>query len=1031
MALQETQISFKFAGGVETKMDEKAVPAARLLALENGVFTKAISIQKRNGYEALSKTVDGTDAPYVDARALATRGDELLLLTRNRCYSRHSAADRWTDAGPAIAAVGKERPAVHTGTQQTMPDHATSAGVTVYAWEDSRGGVWWSVVDATHGGIYRAPAQIDPGGERPRCVAVGDVLHVYYALPAQRSLMTVIINPATPGAAPTVVQTVTDLDEASPAYDACPTTRTGAPALLAWHEFATSNVRVGYIAADGALGGPLTGHPIAHRIFGAAADTPLAVAYRASDGATADFVALAYVSSSGQGIAHTLDGGAPGTQIGDVEDSAKVAYATPVDVQRVAIACANERAWVAFEEAAAEPSERYTVTNSAALASPDVGVERTIRSVGLASRAFQAGHEDDVFATFVHDTVYFNTYLVLRLSDFAPAGRFAPASAFGAPTRPHLPSAQISGDTVEIALPYKTRLESETSDRFGEASLAKVTLDFAGTCQTAQLGRGLYLAAACPQHYDGRVWTEQGFHVGPERVVATPGSSGPGGIADGTYLYKVWYEWTDAQGEIHRGPESPGVSVELSGQNQVTLAIPTLRVTRKENVRICVARSLSGDTSRLWRVSSLDPTTAGAAANGYLANDPTVDSVSFVDRMSNVNLQKEEPIYTTGGIYSNDPAPLGSAITAGKTRLFFTDSTDGTVVRFSKRVQPGFGAELVPEFAHDTGPAGGDIVALATMDSVVYAFKRTAIYAFNGDGPLENGAGQSFSEARLLPGNVGCVDPGSIVEIPAGLMFKSEQGVWLVDRALNLQYIGAPVEAYNTQDVRNALVMPGRSQVALLTSSGRTLLYDYLFGQWSTFTNHEGIGAAVIGGVYHYLRKDGTVYRETPGRYSDAGVRIRLRLETAWLHLFDHLQGFQRFWSLLLLGSWLSPHQLGIQYRTDYNDEWSDPSWLDATGDTDPDGWLSGGGVAAIGEDPIRGTAYGDGPYGDGPYGGRANDVYQWRFGIHEHGQSVQFRFEDFEKSGLAGASFELTEMTITGGAKRQAKRPFSGARST
>ena len=41
MALQEMAYPIKFAGGVSTKEDPKAVPTARLLTLENAVFTRA------------------------------------------------------------------------------------------------------------------------------------------------------------------------------------------------------------------------------------------------------------------------------------------------------------------------------------------------------------------------------------------------------------------------------------------------------------------------------------------------------------------------------------------------------------------------------------------------------------------------------------------------------------------------------------------------------------------------------------------------------------------------------------------------------------------------------------------------------------------------------------------------------------------------------------------------------------------------------------------------------------------------------
>ena len=55
MGLQEQHIAFKFAGGIETKMDAKSVPGVRLLGLQNGVFARAGSIKKRNGYSAVSR----------------------------------------------------------------------------------------------------------------------------------------------------------------------------------------------------------------------------------------------------------------------------------------------------------------------------------------------------------------------------------------------------------------------------------------------------------------------------------------------------------------------------------------------------------------------------------------------------------------------------------------------------------------------------------------------------------------------------------------------------------------------------------------------------------------------------------------------------------------------------------------------------------------------------------------------------------------------------------------------------------------
>jgi len=407
--------------------------------------------------------------------------------------------------------------------------------------------------------------------------------------------------------------------------------------------------------------------------------------------------------------------------------------------------------------------------------------------------------------------------------------------------------------------------------------------------------------------------------------------------------------------------------------------------------------------------------------------------VTFIDRMSDTTLATQEPLYTNGGILSNDPSPLGSIVAGGKSRLFFTDTGDANAIRYSQQLDEGYGVECPPDLRIPVDPFGGPIRALAVMDELVVVFKERAIFAFNGDGPTPNGASTEagFSAPQLITSDVGCTDPNSVAVTPAGLLFKSAKGIYQIDRSAQVSYIGAPVERYNSQSIRRATAMPDRTQIVFLTDDGSTLLYDYFFQQWSTFTNHEGYDSVVVDGSYYYLRTDERVFVETPGVYSDAGKRIRLRLETAWLHMHEHLQGFQRFYKMHVLGGRESAHQLVVQYRTDYVGHWSDPAYLDATGlDTGATGWITGDRARTVGEEPLAGSVYGDGPYGDGVYGGDGPGLYQWRAHLGVVGQAIQFRFEDFEADGYAGAGFELSELTLTGGSKGPARRPFSGARS-
>ena len=1033
MALSETTLSVRFSAGVDTKSAQATVQAPKLLTLENCVFSRGTSLIKRNGYESRSLAVD-VGGTMTGASRLARRGDELLAFTPNRCYVNQADANLWLDAGPAFSVVGSDKPGPHTGGQQTNGDQATLSGIAVHAWEDSQGGVWWQASDADTGRVCRGPEQLDAQGSSPRCVPCGSVIHVYWAVASSGFLKIAVINPVAPSAAATPLLLVDDFNGSNPSYDVCATDRSGTPTLIAWAVQGTTNYRVGFVDASGVLGGPTTGHPSAYYAnVTLTAGSPISVAYRAGGSGSSDEFAVTSVRIDTLADFYST----PGSVITSTSAGNPI-YADPISVKRIATAFGmaetdgSYRLWGAFEEDDAAPSKHYTQVAWITYTGLNHGAT-AIRSVGLCARAFS--YNGDVFAGFVHDTTYFNTYFVLRLSDFVCVGRLLPGSATGLPTRATLPTIQLTGAVATLCLSTRARLKSANLDKFGETGLRSITLDFGSDSshQTAQLGHGLYMAGACPSHYDGTKWREQGFHIGPELI---SGVSATGGSMTSSvkYEYVVWYEWTDALGEIHRGPTSVPFVITMGGSDtQVTLTLPTLRLTQKTNVRICVARSKGNDASAFYRVTSLDPTQSGAAANGYVANDATVDAKTVIDRLDDTTLANQEPLYTNGGVLSNDPVGLGSAITTGKNRLFWTDPSDPNIIRYSRELASGYGVEVAPENQLKCDPYGGDIVALAVMDDNVIVFKEHAPYEFSGDGPLPNGdsANTGFTNPQLITADVGCTDIASIALTPQGTVFKSAKGIYMLGRDHNVSYIGAPVESFNGQTVRRATLMEDRTQVLFLTDSGKSLLYDYFFQQWSTYTNHQGYDAAIVNGKYHYIRTDGRVFRETPGVYSDDGVRIPIRIDTAWLHFVGHLQGLQAFWYVHILGERKSAHQLQCYARTEYSGQWAGPAVFDATGLTSQSGWLSGTGVNWNGNvDPtIAGTNYGDGTYGTGQYGETAIGPYQWRFHLGLEGQAVQLRFEDFEAAGTFGACFELTEIVLTGGVIANTTRPTGAQR--
>ena len=179
---QEMAYPVKFAGGVSTKEDPKAVPTARLLTLENAVFTRAVSLSKRYGYTSLGLSVLGSATPYALPRGLAARGDELVLFTEAAAYSYVEGAGAWSQIADGMMSIRQsDRALVKTVSSQTGCDYASCDGVAIVAWNDSRGGVWFAVTETNGERVTIPPTQASASGTNPRCVRSGDRLLILWA----------------------------------------------------------------------------------------------------------------------------------------------------------------------------------------------------------------------------------------------------------------------------------------------------------------------------------------------------------------------------------------------------------------------------------------------------------------------------------------------------------------------------------------------------------------------------------------------------------------------------------------------------------------------------------------------------------------------------------------------------------------------------------------------------------------------------------------------------------------------------------
>ncbi len=361
-----------------------------------------------------------------------------------------------------------------------------------------------------------------------------------------------------------------------------------------------------------------------------------------------------------------------------------------------------------------------------------------------------------------------------------------------------------------------------------------------------------------------------------------------------------------------------GDTLKTVDQGTVTVNVPTLRQTYKTSNKISIRiYRWSTANQNFYEITSVSSPTL---------NDPTADSISFVDHKNDLAIVGNSLMYTTGGVVEDIAGPASSIFCQFDDRLWLVDAENPNLLWYSKQVIAGTGVEFSDLFtlyvAPNQGAQGstGPITAICPMDVELVIFKRDAIYYINGTGPDNAGNNNQYSQPVIITATVGCTNPNSIVFTDNGLMFQSDKGIWLLGRNLQTQYIGAPVEGLvlgNT--VTSAQVIPETTQVRFTMDTGITLMYDYFYGQWGTFTNTSAISSTLYQGLHTYLNEFGQALQETPGEYLDITSPVLMSFTTSWLNLAA-LQGFERFYSFYFVGQYLSPHKMQVLLAYNYVD---------------------------------------------------------------------------------------------------------------
>ena len=530
-----------------------------------------------------------------------------------------------------------------------------------------------------------------------------------------------------------------------------------------------------------------------------------------------------------------------------------------------------------------------------------------------------------------------------------------PVFASGAKWGSILPgSPVVSQNIVSLATAQQGKLSFTNSVNTTASGVARLLLGYGRTDALqqqyapvaspplwhAQAANCLYFSGSYLGMYDGRQCSEAGFFYFPEDT-AVDAVAGNG--ITGTFLFLAVYEWVDGQGQRHQSAPSPSVPITLTDGSGIAGGVnyhaATLRIGARAPGATVVFYRTQAQGTTFYRIN---------AVNNAIANDPTTGIVNGTDSTMTTSaaadpIAANEILYTTGGYLPNDNPPACNAIAEYQGRIIFSNAEDDQDWRFSQPPSIGQGLYFNEALLGGRTPQEtGRISAFGVLDDKLIICTPTNKLWTSGQGPAANGLNGSYSQPQVLPSGVGCIDQRTIVVIPdvsiqdspvqiaraGGLAHYSSQGLFLLTRGLSDEFFGFAMGdqlsgPISTSGISGAVLMEDKGQVRW-TTSGNTptadvIVYDYLFGQWSTFTASLGTTCAVIWGGNWTFGSGHAIYQDEGFPGLDFGTTpVVGSFTTAWIKLAA-LQGFERIRKAVFFGPYSSPSTITIVENTEYD----------------------------------------------------------------------------------------------------------------
>lgn len=923
-----TVVSIPFRAGMDEKVDPRQAPPGTLTSLKNGVFSRTGEIRKRQGTTALTAMAGG-----VTAKRIFTRGDDLCAIgSDGYVWSYNLSAAAWIqhDLAPEWSASWSYP--VDTMSSVSCPSVAYYGGLAVLSWcggwqTSAPAEVYVSIIEVATGARVMPITKVASQGKHPRLVITSAGVCVLgwvdgAGSPADLKVVSVSLTAFTVSAATTLV--AGDL------------TGYGAGFEPTWDMEAATATRITAVYCSATVGAYMK--VLRFKSVGFAVSGPQTLPWAGVH------VAGISVSTFGEEYAHYswVSNANFYSAVWDVGGAAEVLYTGPAQDPTLPT---RETAILALSATA-----HYVV----------FGKESAVHVVaGAASGNAVACDGVPVSKPFISGSRVYCLFAVQRLRDYAGGASFLQADSVmlaelpfpntSGATLPALPAGNLGMRLAGEQYMFASAVARVSANEWLLVSTVTTDTSSAQMRQTLQLSHlkkddaARWKAAPClalsmlsgavPTWFDGATVGDVGF-VGS--LPTLTGGAGGTFAAPNVLLMAVCAERRDAQGILHRGPPYQTSYTLLLAETSVVLVVNHLALTSKQKSLNASATgglasapylavfSSDANGSLLYRLSA-EPDFRS------IVNNPS-RTTGTITHTGTLPSGTRKLLYTTGGVLEDVAPPTFRDVVVHRNRLWAI-SGDLRTVWFSKamsdnpQVFPGFNETLTLRVDD-----GGDLVALASQDAVLLILTTKGIFYVEGDGPPATGLGSDLAPPRRVNVDVGCLDARSVVSTSLGTFFQgTDSRIYLLTRGMELQRIAAPVEETlaSFPVVTSAVIVPEHDHVRFTCTTtagttGVTLVYDLVAGQWSRFEYNDGTAscaatsAVMWRGSYVFSTYDGKVLQESAASWLDLGTTwVSLQIETAWITTAG-AQAFQRVRRVQVLGEYVTAHGFTVEQSVDF-----------------------------------------------------------------------------------------------------------------